>query len=320
MIGVNHGQPTHGRRLIQENPMSPRRMTLPEAVRSKGELVAVAHALETEAAQRYRELAQRMRLSEEDELARLFVSLGDIEEKHAAHVDRRSLEMLGHGPVAAHVRWDLPENFDEEAARSARLTPHDALAIAVRNEERAFAFYAYVAADAEDAEIQDLAEEMAKDELDHAALLRRERRKAFRAQPPHGARQEPSQRPASLEELRTASARWSAGEGAALAALAGVLEAEGDPVLAAAFRQVANEELAAAGQAPGAKAVALNVRDGMRLLERAFDRYADLAEHAGDEAVVNEAQRLAERALRHLSLAAGTHGNMLIGAGQRPAH
>ena len=40
------------------------------------------------------------------------------------------------------VRWDLPAGFDEAGARSCRSAdPYWALAIAVRNKERAFAFY-----------------------------------------------------------------------------------------------------------------------------------------------------------------------------------
>jgi len=122
--------------------------TLPAPVTSAEELLAIAHVLEKEAAARYRELAERMRLRGEERLAGLFAFLGRIEEKHADQVDRRSEAILGKVPDPAIVRWELPENFDEEEARSAMLTPYRALAIAVRNEERAFAFYSYVAASA----------------------------------------------------------------------------------------------------------------------------------------------------------------------------
>jgi rubrerythrin len=297
-------------------PLSPADQARP--IRSKDELVALAHALEVEAAARYRELAERMRLSDEETLARLFLFLASVEEKHVAHIDRRSLALLGHLPAAAQVRWELPETFDEEAARSARLTPYDALAVAVRNEERAFAFYAYVAAGTDDPAVQDFAEELAKDELEHAVLLRRERRRAFRAGPRPDAREGRTQIPGSPEELQALSSRWSAEDARAHAALADALDADGNAPLAAAFRQIAAEEgTALAGPPQGAGAV--EVRDGLRLLERAFDRYADIAEHARDEAVVSEAQRLAERVLRHLALAGGTSRNALIGAAERPA-
>jgi hypothetical protein len=52
-------------------------------------------------------------------------------------------------------------------------------AVAVRNEERAFAFWSYVAAHGASPEIRNAAERMAREELEHAKTLRRERRKAF---------------------------------------------------------------------------------------------------------------------------------------------
>jgi hypothetical protein len=54
--------------------------------------------------------------------------------------------------------------------------------MAVHNEERAFAFWSYVAAHAGSAEIRRAAEAMAHEELGHVSLLRRERRKAFHAE------------------------------------------------------------------------------------------------------------------------------------------
>jgi hypothetical protein len=45
--------------------------------------------------------------------------------------------------------------------------------------------------------------------------------------------------------------------------------------------------------------------DGLRILEEAFNFYSDVAERSKDEAVVSEAQALAERAVRRLALAHG---------------
>jgi rubrerythrin len=55
----------------------------------------MSHALEKEAASRYRDLAARMRLRQEQKLAGLFEFLASIEEKHAAHVAARALEAMG---------------------------------------------------------------------------------------------------------------------------------------------------------------------------------------------------------------------------------
>jgi len=292
--------------------------TAARRVRSIDELVALGHALEMEAAARYRELAERMRLSGDDTLVRLFSFLAEIEAKHAAHVDRRSLELLGHLPGAREVGWEMPETFDEEAARSALLTPYQALAIAVRNEERAFAFYAYMAANTDDPAVQDLCEELARDELEHAALLRKERRKAYRSAARPEPRPGPAPIPASLDELQALARAWDSEDGRAHAVLADALERGGQRPLAAVFRQIAAEEQPAADPvAPAAAGAGPEIRDGMRRLERAFDRYADMAEHARDEEVVRAAQSLAERALQHLALAAGTQNNALIDVAQQ---
>ena len=65
------------------------------------------------------------------------------------------------------------------------MTPYRALSMAVRNEERAFAVWSYVAGFAEDPEIKKSAESMAREELGHVATLRNERRRAYHSE--HGA-------------------------------------------------------------------------------------------------------------------------------------
>ena len=49
-----------------------------------------------------------------------------------------------------------------------------------------------------------------------------------------------------------------------------------------------------------------SVRDGLKILEDAFERYTDIAEKAIDEAILLEAQALAEQALRRLAYVHGT--------------
>ena len=298
-------------------------MMPPEKLASAEELLAFARALEMEAAARYRDLAARMRLRGEDRLAGLFAFLGRIEEKHAAQVDRRSEAILGKAPDPTVVRWELPENFDEEEARSTMLTPYRALALAVRNEERAFAFYSYVAAAASGDPVQALAEELAKDELDHAALLRRERRKAYREDGAAASPLRPSTLPESVEGFFALAAAWEGFAARAHEALAGVLDAAGDAVGSTVFRQVAVDEAKAASDAerraggleragtPPAPRTP-SVQDGIRLLEEAFERYADIAERTTDETIVREAQRQAERSVQLLALAGGSLENALL--------
>jgi rubrerythrin len=297
----------------------PKLKTMPPLLGSADELMAMSHALEKEAASRYRDLAARMRLRQEQKLAGLFEFLASIEEKHAAHVAARALEAMGKPVDPARISWEMPENFDEEEGSSRVLTPYRALAIAVRNEERAFAFYSYVAAEAREELMRKLAEELAKDELEHAFLLRRERRKAYREKD----RPEASQLPASAEELYALGAETEWQAAAYHRALDEILSIRDEET--SNFGVVASDEASCARDLASRIGLQLKessrpddpeIEQGMRLLEEVFDRYADIAERSKDEKVVQAAQMLAERAVRRLSLVHGSRANSLL-EGQR---
>lgn len=273
---------------------------------SVDELLAVAQALEQEAAARYRALSARMARQGNAEMAAQFEFLAGIEDRHATHVADRGRALLGHAPDPARVRWELPAGYDEEEASGASLGAYQALAFAVRNEERAFAFYTYVAAEAEHPDLRALAEELARDELEHAALLRRQRRRTFQVHRPIAV-----ERPESVDALRLLARRWDAEAAAAHAALAKALDEAGESADAAIFRRLAEQE----GGAGAAAARKLrSAADGLRLLEEGFDRYAVIGERADDERVVAEAQRLAGEMVGRLALAGGARSNTLLGA------
>jgi rubrerythrin len=270
--------------------------------RSTGELLRLAARLEHRAAMRYRTLSETMRRRGEGDLARLFAFLAALEEKHTKQI-------AAHGPVppaadaAAIAGTGLPDRFDDEAAASASLTPYRALALAVRNEESCFALYSYIAATAASAEVRRLAEALAKDELEHAALLRRKRRRAYRAE---RALWPPEPMPENVAALRAFAGRQAAVAAALHHALAALLAERGQTVAADAFAAVAaDEEIEADGVSPVPPGIPVTVTTGLRLLEEAFDRYNAIVEHAASEAVLGEAQRLSERALRRLTLARG---------------
>lgn len=276
---------------------------------SADDLLAVAEALEQEAAARYRSLAERMARQGDAGMAAQFDALAKMEDRHAEQIGERGLTLFGRKPDTARVKWETPPAFDEDEVRGAELGVYQALAFAVRNEERAFAFYSYVAAEAESAEIRALAEEMASDELRHAALLRQYRRKAF-----HEHRPAKIETPQNIDDLRALAWRWDAEMAAAHAALADALCEIGELSDAKIFRRLAEEELQSA---EGAAAITvLKLRgavDGLRALEECFDRYASIAEHASDEAVVAEAQKLAGQIVARLALAGGARSNALLG-------
>jgi rubrerythrin len=221
------------------------------------DVLAFAHAMEAAAADRFATLTRWAEGHGAADLAALFASLAAMEVEHEASVAAR-------GPVQgadpARVRRLLPPELlaaDADAAelRSALLTPYRALSLAVRAEERAFASYAHLAAMAPTDAVRTLAEDLARDELDHAAVLRRARRQAFHAERPA----EPAV-PATLSALHASRATWEAEAGP---------DAPDDPARVAR-------------------------------LSRLLERYLLVAERAGDEAVLAEAQRLADATLQRL--------------------
>jgi rubrerythrin len=296
-------------------------MSKPANISSTAELFAMAHAMEHEAGRRYDDLAARMRRGGQQGLAELFSFLAGIERKHAARIQDQSLRITGHAAADVPMRWEVPENFDEEAASSQLLTPYLALAIAVRNEERAFAFYCYVAAETRDHDIRVLAEEFAKDELDHATLLRRERRRAYR-ESDRGPASRP-EIPDTVDDLLAHSLRLEATAAMQHHDISQSELTSGKSEAARIFSEAAADEqrmaVAIAARlnttiSPPATGKALSVRDGLRILEEALNFYVDVAERSRNEAVVTEAQALAEIAVRRLSLARGGLTQAEIGA------
>ncbi len=148
-------------------------------------LVGIASAIERESVARYAALAESMDRRGEVEVADAFRRMLEEERTHVSAVERWAAALGQPAPDPAPFSWRLPaELFKswDEVARSARLTPYRAFAIAVDNEQRAFALYSYLAANAETPQVAAQAERLALEELRHAALMRRWRREAWRRQ------------------------------------------------------------------------------------------------------------------------------------------
>lgn len=154
------------------------------AVKSVDEMVAVAHAMEREAAARYAMLADCMRRVDQRETAELLDHLALEERSHVASVERLARETLQHLPDSSILPTALSGTFlrEDEASASALRSPYRTLSIAVRHEERAFAFWTYVAAQSDTPPLRELAETFARQELIHAAKLRHVRRRAYHAE------------------------------------------------------------------------------------------------------------------------------------------
>lgn len=146
------------------------------------EVLALAHALERQAVARYELFDRSMRQIGYTNLAGVFESLAAEERRHVEGVERLSEDILSGLPTTDVMDWIVPETFGpEDAGAPSQLTMLDVLAIAIRSEERAFSFWSHVAATATSEAVRQQAEAMARQELVHAAKLRRERRQAPRA-------------------------------------------------------------------------------------------------------------------------------------------
>jgi len=154
------------------------------AVASMEELLAIAYAMGQEKITGYSKLAEKMRQEHTLELAVVFDRLVDEQTRNLGSVVRWSEKVSGKHPDLSNLRWK-PENFDDEGAATMApelLSAYRAFSMAVRNEERAFLIWTYVAAHAERDELRKMAEQMAREQLEHLATLRRERRHAYHLQ------------------------------------------------------------------------------------------------------------------------------------------
>ena len=279
--------------------------------RSLEELIGIALAMEEEARRRYQELARLMDARGEPDTAATFRMLAEEEAGHVAGVAAWGRGFLNELLEAEQFVWRIPDEIAgswDELAHSSLLTPYRALAIAVANEERAFAYYTYLAAGAESATIREAAERLAAEELRHAASLRRERRKAWHRERPH---HEPPLAPiATPEELAQRAAPLVAEAAAIHAALAEGLAAT-DPVGAGVLREVAAAEAQAAGPTqwlppstsplPRKPAPAQALRRALMPLERLAEFFENAAIRAPSEAVLTAAQTGLGRTIGHLT-------------------
>ncbi len=265
------------------------------------ELFALAYAIEASAASRYDEAAKLLDARGASHLADIFARLAALERGHMDEVRAWAASHGQRDPSAARLPWPIPDAFDasaDEFARSKLLTPYLALAAAVRQGQRIFSFWSYVAAHATRADVQRLAERIAHEELERVSLLRRERREAFHAQRDHP--------------------DWFvvAADAAALAGmerhLAGLVEADQRLENSAAARDIARGAAKAA-----AKLEALAVThdatvslpklpagandDLLAVAEVLVEAYLALGDTSKEAAVVRAAQDLAGQAIRRLA-------------------
>ena len=272
----------------------------PAPVKSLEELFAIAHAMEEEAAARYAEIAERMRQEGNPSIAEVFERLSADEQGHLDSVVYWSKREKGKAPDPAQIRWKIPETFDDEGAATTDprlLSAYRTFSMAVRNEERAFAFWAYVSAHAESQDVRRAAETMAHEELGHVATLRRARRQAFHSERSGtaGGRSRAEAQDTGHLEQRLAEVLESLASTAAPEEQAWLQELAGEA-------RVHAEELASAPLAISASGSPASIPDDpVALAELLTERYLEAADHLRHEEAVARAQAYAGRAINRLA-------------------
>ena len=152
---------------------APRRSAV-KAPRTLNEFMALALAMETEAAARYAEFADAMEMHNNLEVAALFRKMADIEGKHAAQI---MAEMGWKEPPAmppGKATWEgfeAPETTPGDEVHYL-MQPWHALQLALQNEERAERFFGRLARAATVATVRKAARELEAEEREHVELVK----------------------------------------------------------------------------------------------------------------------------------------------------
>ncbi len=145
-------------------------------ISSAGELLAHAYQMELDAQERYDFLADQMETHNNTGLARLFRELSRIEGLHANDIAE---QMKGMDiPEIRPVDFKFPGEESPEALDMGDMhylmTPRQALQLALRAEQNAFAFFNHILKVTTDEEVKGFAAEFAEEEEEHVELVLRE--------------------------------------------------------------------------------------------------------------------------------------------------
>lgn len=137
------------------------------------ELLVHALVIELEAVQSYLDLASQMQECGNDAVAELFAKMAEYEQEHAdkIRIQAGDIELPELAPW--EYRWpgfEPPENIDT-AGIHYLMTPHQALSLALENEQNALEFFDEIAGNNTDSKVRELAREFADDERQHVAWM-----------------------------------------------------------------------------------------------------------------------------------------------------
>ena len=145
-----------------------------KAPRTLNEFMALALAMETEAAERYAEFADAMEMHNNLEVAALFRKMADIEGKHAAQIMAEMGWTEAPALPPGKPTWEgfeAPETTPGDEVHYL-MQPWHALQLALQNEERAERFFGRLARAATVATVKKAARELEAEEREHVELVK----------------------------------------------------------------------------------------------------------------------------------------------------
>jgi rubrerythrin len=153
--------------------MSDRSKSPERTIGSTEELLAYSLALETEAVERFNDLADQMEMHHNYEVADLFRKLAKIEGLHIENVNQASAGKELPSLLAWEFEWEGGESPEGGSMEDAHylMQPWHAIELAMQGEKRAVAFFHHVADTAVDDKVLKMALELVEEEEEHVALL-----------------------------------------------------------------------------------------------------------------------------------------------------
>jgi rubrerythrin len=143
------------------------------SIGSTEELLAYSLALETEAVERFDDLADQMETHHNYEVADLFRKLAKIEGLHIDNVKKASAGKQLPNLLAWEFEWEGGESPEGGSMEDAHylMQPWHAIELAMQGEKRAVAFFRHVADTATDEKVVAMALELVAEEEEHVELL-----------------------------------------------------------------------------------------------------------------------------------------------------
>lgn len=146
---------------------------LTASINTLPDLLAHALAMETEATERYGELADQMETHRKGGVAAIFRRLEAAEKEHLVELK----EMCSKVDLPHYAPWEYKWNTGESPEAidigkvSYRISVHEAVKLALEHEQRAIDFYSSVADTTADEAVRKLAQQFAEEEREHIGWL-----------------------------------------------------------------------------------------------------------------------------------------------------